>query len=64
MEWVLFLDNGGIDGILPMTGVRWCFEEVDPEWLREVVELLKPPLRKLESILTGEGGRKDFVFSP
>jgi hypothetical protein len=32
--------------------------------MREVVELLKPPLRKLESILTGEAGRKDFVVSP
>jgi hypothetical protein len=49
--------------MFPMSGVRCCFEEVDPERLREVVELLKPLLRKLESILTGEGGRKDFAFS-
>jgi hypothetical protein len=48
-----------------MSGVRGYFEEfADPDWLREVVELLKPPLRKLDSILTGDGGRKDFDFSP
>jgi hypothetical protein len=59
--------TGAIDGILPKSGVRWCLGGLacpDPELLNEVVELLKPPLRKLESILTGDGGRKDFDLSP
>jgi hypothetical protein len=48
-----------------MSGVRGCFKDwADPDWLREVVELLNPLLRKLESIFTGDGGRKDFGFSP
>lgn len=66
--FVLVMDvAGAIDGILPKVGVRWCFGGpacADPELLKEVVELLKPPLRKLESILTGDGGRKDFDLSP
>lgn len=61
---LLFLDNGGSEGTLPITGVLCCFEEKDAEWLREFVELLKPLLRKLESSFTGEGGRKDFDLSP
>ena len=58
--------TGGIDGTLPIVGVLWCFdaEWVEPESLKEEVELLKPPLRKLESILTGEGGRNDLDLSP
>lgn len=53
--------------MLPKIGVRWCFGGLagaDPELLKEVVELLNPPLSKLESILTGDGGRNDLDFSP
>jgi hypothetical protein len=60
-------EAGPIDGILPKSGVRWGFSGLqcaDPELLKEVVELLKPPLRKLESILTGDGGRNDLDLSP
>lgn len=74
MEWVdlllLVLVMGGagpIEGILPRRGVRWGLGGLpcaDPELVKEVVELLKPPLRKLESILTGDGGRNDLDLSP
>lgn len=52
--------------MLPKIRVRWCFGGLageEPELLKEVVELLKPPLSKLESILTGDGGRKDLDLS-
>jgi hypothetical protein len=62
------MDGGAaIEGMLPKRGVRWCFGGLacaDPELLKEVVELLKPLLRKLESIFTGDGGRKDLDLSP
>jgi len=41
-------------------GLEWA----DAESLKDVVELLNPPLRKLDSIFTGEDGLKDFAFSP
>jgi len=66
---LLFLAIGGacIDGILLSNGVRGFFgglECIDPELLNDVTELLKPPFKKLESILTGEGGLKDLDLSP
>jgi hypothetical protein len=47
-----------MEGILTNCGVRGCFTGV--------VMLLNepPPLRKFDSILTGEGGLNDFVLSP
>lgn len=55
--------GGCIEGILLIAGVRE-FLDIDPELLNEAVELLKPPFKKLEIILTGEGGLKDFDLSP
>jgi len=52
---------------LPIVGVRECLlgvEKEDPESLKDVTELLKPLLKKLESILTGDAGRRLFDFSP
>lgn len=51
-------------GMLPRVGVRECFWLDDPESLNDVMELLNPLVRKLESILTGEAGLKPFDFSP
>lgn len=52
-------------GILPIRGVRCIFGGLEMiELLRELVELLKPLDKKLESILTGEAGRKYFDLSP
>ena len=53
-------------GIVPSVGVRVCLGVpfADPESLKDVTELLKPPLKKLESILTGEAGLELFAFSP
>jgi len=49
---LLDLDNEGAVklGILPRVGVRLCLGGSDEEFD-------DPPVRKLESILTGEGGR-------
>jgi hypothetical protein len=50
-------------GISPNNGVRECFD-TDPGVPKDVVEPLNPELRKLESILAGEGGLNDFDLSP
>ena len=65
--FVLAIDGGCIEGTLSIIGVRGCLfglECPDAESLKDVVELLNPPLRKLDSIFTGEDGLKDFAFSP
>ncbi len=63
--FVLDSVGGCMEGTLPMTGVLGCFDELPwtEEW-RDVVELLKPPERKLDNILTGDPGLKDFDLSP
>ena len=57
---------GVMEGIFPSNGVRGCFgrlELKDPKLLNDA-ELLKPEFNRLESILTGEGGRNDLDLSP
>ena len=46
-----------------IAGVREPLD-IDPELLNDAVELLNPPFRKLEMILTGEAGLKDLGLSP
>jgi hypothetical protein len=65
--FVLESEGGCIEGTFPRVGVRGCLfglECADAELLKDVVELLNPPLRKLDSIFTGDEGLKDFAFSP